>query len=201
VTGLDLTPPLLEAARENARIAEVDVDWHEGDVEALPFDANTFDAVVSQYGHIFAPRPEVAVSEMLRVLKPGGTIAFSTWPPELVVGRLIALTGRYLPAPPPGTAPPPLWGDPNVVRERLGDRVRELEFDRGTMQVPALSPRHVRELLERTAGPVIKLVETLSASDPAALEAIRREIDALTAEYFADNVVRQDYLMTRAVKA
>src|SRR5262249_31012955 len=72
VTGLDLTPQLLERARENARIAAVEIDWHEGDVEQLPFEAGMFDVVVSQFGHIFAPRPEVAVGEMLRVLKPGG---------------------------------------------------------------------------------------------------------------------------------
>src|SRR5437762_5497353 len=80
VTGLDLTPELLERARENSGVAEVDVDWHEGDVEALPFPDGAFDVVLSQFGHMFAPRPEVAIREMLRVLKPGGTIAFSTWP-------------------------------------------------------------------------------------------------------------------------
>src|SRR6202790_3135704 len=104
VTGLDLTPELLEVARENARVAAVSIDWHEGDVEHLPFDPSTFDTVVSQFGHIFAPRPDVAVAEMLRVLKPGGVIAFSTWPPELFVGQIFALTSRYLPPPPPGVA-------------------------------------------------------------------------------------------------
>src|SRR5207248_4430286 len=70
VTGLDLTPELLEHARENARIAEIEVEWHQGDAESLPFPDGSFDAVMSQFGHIFAPRPEVAVAEMLRVLKP-----------------------------------------------------------------------------------------------------------------------------------
>jgi ubiquinone/menaquinone biosynthesis C-methylase UbiE len=70
VTGLDLTPELLERARENARIARVEIDWHEGDVEKLPFGDAEFDVVLSEFGHIFAPRPEVAIGEMLRVLKP-----------------------------------------------------------------------------------------------------------------------------------
>jgi SAM-dependent methyltransferase len=201
VTGLDLTPELLQEARQNARLASVDIDWHEGDVESLPFPPSSFDVVVSQFGHMFAPRPEVAVDEMLRVLKPGGTIAFSTWPPELFIGRLFALTGQYMPPPPPGVAPPPQWGDPQVVRERLGARVRDLRFDRATMVVPALSVRHQRELFERTAGPVIKLVEALTATDPAKLEAYRRACDELIAEYLEDNVLRQGYLMTRAVKA
>src|SRR5256885_7567007 len=131
VTGLDLTPELLETARENAKLAGVEVDFHEGDAEQLPFPDSEFDAVLSQFGHMFAPRPEVAVAEMLRVLKPGGTIAFSTWPPDLFVGRMFALVGSYLPPPPPGVSPPPQWGDPNIIRERLGAHVRDIVFDRG----------------------------------------------------------------------
>jgi SAM-dependent methyltransferase len=199
-TGLDLTPELLETARHNAKTAAAEIDWHEGDVEQLPFEAGTFDAVVSQFGHMFAPRPDVAIGEMLRVLKPGGTIAFSTWPPELFMGRLFALIGRNMPPPPPGAAPPPQWGDPNIVGERLGTAVRDMVFARDRIQAPALSVQHFREMRERTAGPVLTLVERLAGADPAKLAAFRRECDALTAEYFADNIVSQDYLMTRAVK-
>jgi hypothetical protein len=53
---------------------------------------------------------------------------------------------------------------------------------------------------EKTAGPVVKLVESLSASDPAKLAQFRAAYDALTALYFDQNFVRQDYLITRAVK-
>jgi 2-polyprenyl-3-methyl-5-hydroxy-6-metoxy-1,4-benzoquinol methylase len=200
VTGLDLTPELLERARENARIARVDIEWHQGDVEQLPFADGIYDTVLSQFGHIFAPRPEVAIAEMLRILKPGGTIAFSTWPPELCAGRLFALTTRYLPPPPAGVVPPHLWGDPNIVRERLGGAVKDLRFDRATMRVPALSPQHNRAAAEKTAGPIRKLVELLAASDPARLETYRRESEAIVADFFQDNIVRQDYLITRATK-
>src|SRR5207302_7610684 len=105
-------------ARENSSLCNLQVDWHEGDVERLPFGDAAFDVVLSQFGHMFAPRPEVAIGEMLRVLKPGGTIAFSTWPPELLVARRFALVARYMP-PPPGVAPPPLGAAPNTIRERL----------------------------------------------------------------------------------
>jgi hypothetical protein len=114
---------------------------------------------------------------------------------------MFALTARYMPPPPPGVAPPPLWGDPNVIRERLGAAVRDISFDRATMLVPILSVRHQREMMERNAGPLIKLVETLTVSDPGRLEAFRAESDRLNAEYFGDNLLRQGYLMTRAVKA
>jgi SAM-dependent methyltransferase len=200
VTGLDLTPELLERARENARIAAVEVDWHEGDAEKLPFEDAAFDVVLSEFGHIFAPRPEVAIAEMLRVLKPGGTLAFSTWPPELFVGRMFALTASYLPAPPAGVAPPPLWGDPNIVRQRLGSAVQDILFDRATMLVPALSPSHQRTAAEKSSGSMFRLVAELQGSDPAKLERFRREYDALASEYFADNLLRQDYLITRATK-
>jgi SAM-dependent methyltransferase len=200
VTGLDLTPELLAIARDNARIAGVQVDFHEGDCERLPFDAAGFDVVVSQFGHIFAPRPDVALGEMLRVLKTGGTIAFSTWPPELFVGCMFALVSRYLPPPPPGVAAPPLWGDPDVVRARLGAAVHDIVFDRDTMLVPSLSPQHHREVTERTSGPVMKLVEALRDAAPEKLAALRQEYERLVSEYFSANMVRQGYLMTRATK-
>ncbi len=200
VTALDLSPDLLARARENAALAAVQVDWHEGDAEALPFGDEAFDAVVSQFGHMFAPRPEVVTGQMLRVLRPGGTIAFSTWPPELFTARIFALVGRSLPPPPPGVSPPPQWGDPRIVAERLGAAVSGLSFDRARMNAPALSPAHIRAAFERTSGPVIHLVQVLEKDDPAKLVAFRRDLDALVAEYLEDNVVRQDFLMSRAIK-
>jgi ubiquinone/menaquinone biosynthesis C-methylase UbiE len=198
VTGLDLTPELLERARENAAIARVSIDFHEGDVENLPFGDNEFDVVLSQYGHMFAPRPALAIAEMLRVLRPGGTIAFSTWPPEMNVGRQFLLAASYAPPTPEGASPPLQWGDPNIVRERLAGKVKDVQFNRATMMVPVLSPYHQRAAAERV-GPMRKLVETLSA-DPARLDAFRREYDAIVAEYIQDNVIHQHYLMTRATK-
>jgi SAM-dependent methyltransferase len=200
VSGLDLTPKLLERARENAALMSLDVDWREGDAEALPYADAEFDVVVSQYGHMFAPRPELAVAEMLRVLKPGGTIAFSTWPPELLMGRMFALIGRYAPPPPPGASPPHLWGDPNVVRERLGNAVTDLFFDRDVMYAQTLSVQHQRVFLEANAGPVSKLIEALSLSDPPRLAAFRADLEQLLAQYFEDNLLKQDYLLTRARK-
>jgi SAM-dependent methyltransferase len=199
VSALDLTPELLQRARENSKIASVEVDWREGDVEKLPFGDGTFDVVLSQFGHMFAPRPSVAIAEMLRVLKPGGTIAFSTWPPELFTGRMFRLVSGYMP-PPPGIAPPPQWGDQNVVRERLGNAVKDVTFERDTMNAPALSPQHHRAMTERTAGPMVKMVETLSASDPSKLAAFRREYDTLANEFFHENIMRMEFLMTRAAK-
>lgn len=200
VCGLDLTPELLEQAKRNAALARVDVDFRLGDAEALPWPDASFDVVLSQFGHMFAPRPEVATAELLRVLKPGGRLAFATWPPEHLVGRGFLLSARYLP-PPPGTPPSPvLWGNVDVVRERLGAAVRDLRFERGVMEVPALSPEHYVDWQMRKIGPCIRTQQALQ-KDPAKLEAYRRESTELIASYHVDNVVRQDYLLTRALKA
>ena len=66
--------------------------------------------------------------------------------------------------------------------------------------VPALSPQHYRLTLERTPGSLVKLIDGLAASDPARLQAFRAEFDAAAEPYIRDNVVRQDYLLTRAKK-
>jgi SAM-dependent methyltransferase len=200
VHGVDLTPELLERARENARIAQVEIDFREGDAEALPFGDGECDVVLSQFGHMFAPRPDVTIAQTLRVLKPGGVIAFTTWPPELLIGAIFELVSSYMPPPPAGVSPPPQWGDIAIVRERLGSAVKDVQFDRACMLFPALSVQNYRDHIERTAGPMLKLVEMLSTSDPAKLALFRGEYDALIAPYFEDNIVRQDYLMTRAIK-
>ena len=200
VYGIDLTPQLLERARENSAIAETRVDWREGDAEQLPYEDAGFDVVFSQFGHMFAPRPEIATREMLRVLKPGGTIAFATWPPTLCIGRTFILVASYMPPPPPGVLPPLQWGDPNIVRERLRGRVSNITFHIERMLVPALSPQHYRAQIETAAGPMRKVVEMLSGSDAARLAQFRREYDAIIRDYVQDNVVRQDYLLTRATK-
>lgn len=200
VRGLDLTAALLVRARENAVTMKLDVDFVEGDAEALPFPDATFDVVLSQFGHMFAPRPDVTIKEMLRVLKPKGTIAFSTWPPDLFVGKMFALIGKYGPPPSSGAASPPQWGDPHIVRERLGSAVENLAFARDVMRVQVLSPQHHALLMERNIGPLTTLVELLEATDPPKRAALRAELAALAAFYFADNHVAQDYLITRATR-
>lgn len=200
VTGIDLTPVLLERAKESAALMGVEIAWHEGDVEALPFPNASFDVVVSQFGHMFAPRPDVTTKEMLRVLKPGGAIAFATWPPELFTGKVFALLGRHLP-PPPGVSPAPQWGSVDVVRERLGDAVRDVTFDRGVLRAPYISVQHVRSFMEANVGSVSRIVQMLTA-EPARLSEFRSELEAIAALYFepTENVLRQDYLLTRAIK-
>ena len=110
VVGLDVTPELLELARRRAAEAGVEIEWIEADAQELPFDDGSFDRVVSTFGAMFAPDHKRAAAELVRVCRPGGRIAMTTWANEGFAGGLFQLTGSFLPPPPPGVEPPPLWG-------------------------------------------------------------------------------------------
>jgi SAM-dependent methyltransferase len=200
-TGVDPTPELLAKARDNAALAGCgDIGWHAGAAEVLPFSDASFDVVLSQYAHMFSPQPETAAREMLRVLKPGGRLAFAAWTPNGLAPRLMGLTFRYLPPMPGAPTPSPFeWGDAQGVHKYLKDRVRDVAFEPAALQLPALSPPHARRLFEETFGPTVMLVHALS-NEPARLAQWRGEHDAAAADFFADGRLRFDYLLTRAIK-
>jgi SAM-dependent methyltransferase len=155
VTGLDLTPKLLEAARGRAAQAGVEVRWIEGDAEELPFAENSFDRVTSCFGVIFAPRHDVAAEELLRVARPGATIAFTAWTPEGLNGRLFRTIGAHMPPPPPELQSPVLWGDEDHVRSLFADTGAELSFERHTITFTRDSPDAWVAYNERVLGPLI----------------------------------------------
>ncbi|MDX1746947.1 MAG: class I SAM-dependent methyltransferase, partial [Halobacteriales archaeon] len=153
VTGLDITPEMLEDARENAAIAEVDdIEWREGDAAELPFEDDTFDITLSCVGHMFATPPEEAGAELCRVTRPGGRIAFTSWTPRGVVPRMATIRQQYRPPDPEAPPPPFLWGDEEVVRERLPDGASEIAFETGTVEQPSLSPAHTWEMVSSQSG-------------------------------------------------
>ena len=148
---------------------------------------------------MFAPRPQVALKEMLRVLKPGGTIGFSSWPPELFMGQFFQINARYGPPLPEGAAAPIQWGSVEIIKERLQDKVYDLSFDRHKLEMPGLSVTHIRTNFEKGAGPLKRMIEAF-AEEPERLSNLRNEIDGAISEYFEDNILRMDFLMTKAKK-
>jgi ubiquinone/menaquinone biosynthesis C-methylase UbiE len=123
VIGLDIATNLLEQARKRAADEKLKIEFVEGDAEKLPYEAARFDVVVSMFGAMFAPRPELVASELVRVCRPGGLIAMGNWTPEGFVGQMFRITSRHAP-PPPGMPVPALWGDEKIVTERLGEKTR-----------------------------------------------------------------------------
>jgi SAM-dependent methyltransferase len=155
VTGLDLTPELLEVARRRAADADLELRFIEGDAEELPFERGSFDRVTSCFGVMFAPRHEQAAGELTRVARPGGTIAFTAWTPEGLNGRLFSTIGAYMPPPPPELQSPVLWGDEDHVRSLFAETGAELSFERRTVTFTRDSPDAWVAYNERVLGPLI----------------------------------------------
>jgi SAM-dependent methyltransferase len=174
VVGLDLTPELLETARRRADEHDVVVDWVEGDAESLPFDDESFDRVLSAFGVQFAPRHAVVAGELARVTRPGGRIAVVNWTPEGLIGDLFKILGRYLPAPPEGASPPPLWGKEEHLQELFAGSGVELQFTRGHNPFRFDSAEHWVNFFETHYGPTLKARERLTGE--GRWEDCRREI-------------------------
>jgi SAM-dependent methyltransferase len=171
VTGLDLVPSLLAAARAWAAREGVAVALDEGSVEELPYADARFDAVLSMFGVMFAARPERVVAELARVTRPGGRVALANWTRGGFTGRMFAMHAALVP-PPPGVASPLLWGDEDAVRGwfdagawRLTTAVRTLTF-----RYPH-TPAGTAELFRGSYGPTVRAFEALDEDRRAALAA------------------------------
>src|SRR6185369_1214420 len=116
VSGIDIASNLIIQARTRADAEGLRIDFKEGDAEALPFVGGQFDLVVSMFGVMFAPRPDVVAAELRRVTKPGGQVALASWTPEGFLGKMFNVFKAHLPPPPAGVPSPMGWGDEATVR-------------------------------------------------------------------------------------
>ena len=146
VVGIDYVPALLERGRERAAAEGLDVTLLEGDAETLPFPDRSFDAVTSVFGAMFAPDHRQAASELVRVCRPGGTIALASWTPDGFIGELFRTVAGHVP-PPAGVPSPMLWGTEAHLRELFGDAIESLEVDGADVHVPLPLGGGVRRVL------------------------------------------------------
>ena len=169
VTGVDIATNLLEQARVRAASEGLKIQFDEGDAEKLPYNDAAFDEVVSMFGAIFAPRPELVAAELVRVCRPGGRIAMANWTPEGFIGQMFKITGKHVPPPP--TMPSPLkWGDEETVRERLRDGIADLQMTRRMCPFKyPLPPAGVVESFRMYYGPTGRAFEALDSEGQAAL--------------------------------
>ncbi len=200
--GLDIAANLVAQARERASRESLDIEFTEGDAEAMPYPDASFDAVVSMYGVMFAPRPERVASELQRVVKPGGLIALANWTPDGFIGKMFAVFARHLP-PPPGLPSPLLWGDETVVRSRFDGVIEDL---RTTRQIARMcfpfDPAGTVDFFRRYYGPTLR---SFAALDSAAQAALRRDLVELQARHnvstrAGQTETRAEYLEVHARK-
>jgi ubiquinone/menaquinone biosynthesis C-methylase UbiE len=179
VTGVDLTPALLDRARVRAAAEGLPVDFQQGDAAALAFPDASFDVVISTFGAIFAPDPVKTAAEMARVCRPGGSIAMANWTPDGMLGKLFRILARYSP---PNTQVdlPVSWGDQALLREWLGPYVRDFRIQRRVVRFRSPSAAHWVEFMKTYFGPAILALEH---STPEAQQALTEEMTALMNEF------------------
>lgn len=203
VTGVDIAANLLEQARARAEAENLDATFDEGDAEQLPYTDASFDVVVSMFGAMFAPRPEIVASELARVLKPGGLLAMANWNPASFTGQMFKVGSRHAP-PPPGIAPPVLWGDETTVRQRLAPnfariqtQLINLEFDFDTDPAGAVA------FFRKYFGPTIVAFSRLDEAGQAAFAADLESLWAganVASDPEHHTLVRNEYLQVTAIR-
>ena len=199
VIASDLTPELFEAGRRRAAEAGVELEWVEADAENLPFGDAEFDVVMSAIGAMFAPNHEAVARELLRVCKPGGTVAMANWTPEGLIGQMFKVMGSYAPPPPPGATPPPRWGSEDHVRELLEDGLSELKMERHVLSVTEVrTPDEYVDLFKEKYGPTIAVQKNIGDDEErmAKFDAEYREF-ARNANSGSEDAARfdQEYLI------
>jgi len=171
VTGVDIATNLLEQARERAAAEGLDIEFHEGDTEQLPYADGTFDAVVTMFGAMFAPRHEIVTAELARVLKPGGVLAMANWTPGGFAGQMFRVTARHAGSP-LGIAPPIHWGHAKIVRDRLAGSFENVELENIAIEsdFPG-DPAGAVAFFRRYFGPTQAAFDCLDEAGQAALTA------------------------------
>jgi SAM-dependent methyltransferase len=176
VTGVDIAPNLVEQARENARREGLNVRFDEGDAEALPYDDASFDAVLTMFGAMFAPRPELVAAELKRVCRPGGSIVMANWTPGGFIGQMFKTMASHV-TPPAGMPSPLMWGVEENVRERFGEGISKLETKLQNVRFRfPFSPAQVVEHFREYYGPTQKAFGMLDETKQAAL---RKDLEQL----------------------
>jgi ubiquinone/menaquinone biosynthesis C-methylase UbiE len=163
VTGIDVAEPMLVKARRRAEEEGAAIAFDLGDAEYLPYDDQSFDVVVSNFGLIFAPDHANVAAELARVMRPGARLGFTAWKPNPKLGDLY----RNFTDDPIEGREAYEWGREDHVEDMLGEDFA-LEFEDGTLWLEADSGEDIWKLFSESAPPVIALVKRLDEQRAAA---------------------------------
>jgi SAM-dependent methyltransferase len=200
VSAVDPVPGLLERARERARAERLPARFQLGDARAIPFGDASFDVVLSVFGVTFAPDARQAAAELVRVCRPGGTLALTTWTPESFIGTMLRRIGRQT-CPTRRSSDPTTWSSEQGIRSLFGAHVHALEMSPRKFVFRCRSPEHFQELVQincsvalSSLGPSDHLEE--DAAVPRVAPIIRRFNQAEDGSM----IVPSDYVEIVAIK-
>lgn len=180
VTGIDIAPNLIEQAQDWARAEGLTIRFEEGNAEQMPYPDAAFDAVVTMFGAMFAPRADQTAAELVRVSRSGGRIAMANWTPDGFIGQMFKIVGKHVP-PAPGVPSPLMWGSEATVAERLGSAVTDLRSTPRTITFNfPFDPAATVECFRTYYGPTVR---AFAALEPAAQDALRSDLEQLWARH------------------
>lgn len=179
VTGCDIATNWIEQARTRAAAEGLEITFEEGDAESLPYQDAQFNAIISMFGAMFAPRPELVAAELTRVCRPGGIIAMANWTPGGFIGQMFKIIARHIA--PSGMPSPALWGDEATVRDRFRNGVADLKLTPRLYRLEyPFPPDAVVEFFRVNYGPMTRAFASLDANGQKAL---RSELVRLWSEH------------------
>lgn len=199
VTGLDLSPRLVEVAKARADAGGYHIHYRVGDAENLDVADAGVDVVVSSVGMIFAPDHDAVAREVARVLRPGGRLGFSAWTPEGTVGDMFRALGPFQPPAPPGAGIPLQWGSEDYVRDKLGGAF-DLTIERRMSRWEDESVDVAWGTFSTSFGPVVTILQRL---EPEQREEFRRTIvEHMSKGIRPDGTVADDreYLLVTGIR-
>lgn len=186
VTGLDLNPAMIDVARVTAEREGVAITWYVGPADALPFPDTAFDLVLIQQGLQFFPDKVPAVTEVSRVLAPGGRLGTATWA-EIAANpffeSLATAVERHLGT--PALQTPFSLGDADALRSILLEAgFVDIAIERVARTVRFHDPTRFINLGLASAAAAVPTMQTMNATERARLtEAVRVDMQETLARF------------------
>jgi ubiquinone/menaquinone biosynthesis C-methylase UbiE len=169
VVSTDYVASLLERGRSRASAEGLPIEFKVADAEALPFNDNSFDTVISTFGVMFTPNQDRAATELLRVCKPEGQIGLTNWTPDGFIGQVFKTLGKYLP-PPAAAKSPMLWGTRARMTEMFGAGATWIKTEPRHFNFRYRSAQHFIQVFKTYYGPMLKAFSALETPQQNRLE-------------------------------
>ena len=194
VVSTDYVESLLDQSKARAQAEGLDIQYQFADAEALPFENNAFDNVVSTFGVMFTPNQIQSASELVRVCRGGGKIGLANWTPEGFVGQVFKLIGAYI-TPPSGVSSPALWGTRAFIDSHFDQHASQITYRSREFNFRFQTPQHWIDLFRAYYGPVHKAFAALEPQQAKNLEAdLLRLIGEFNRDKTGAMVVPSEYL-------
>ena len=189
LTATDLNPDMIEVAKQVVR--EPGIKWMPADAMALPFDKESFDLVVIQFGIMFFSDREKGMQEVYRVLRPGGKLIFTTW--NRVETNEAIHEGRLIIESYFGDDPPIFYNVPFSMYNKKGliALVSEAGFKNvktTLVKKVGVSPSATDLAKGMVEGNPVYLA--IQEGDPSLISVIEEHIRKVVAEKFGDNPLK-----------